>query len=166
MTDTPPSPRRRQRQQLSPAQRALALLVRREHSRPELLRKLVARGIASADAEAAVDRMTDAGWQDDGRFAVALARMRAASGHGPVWIEAELSTHGLGADRIEAAFRALDDDGGADWRASALALLQRRFRADVLATDPGARRKAGDFLLRRGFAGDTLREAIRDFCGR
>ena len=110
--------------------------------------------------------MADSGWQDDGRFAVGLARMRAAGGYGPVRIEAELATHGLGAEQIAAAFQALDDDGEADWRARASALLQRRFRAEVLAADPAARRKAGNFLLRRGFAGDTLREAIRDVCGR
>src|SRR5690606_41972184 len=53
----------------SPAQRALSLLVRREHSRPELTRKLLARGVAEADAAEAVARMAEAGWQDDQRFA-------------------------------------------------------------------------------------------------
>ena len=74
----------------TPAQRALALLVRREHSRPELARKLRARGIPADEARGAVERMTEAGWQDDLRFACSLVRSRVAGGQGPVRIRAEL----------------------------------------------------------------------------
>ena len=163
--DAPASPRRRRRE-TTPAQRALGLLVRREHSKPELQRKLVARGIADGEAEAAVAAMTEAGWQDDARFAASLARNRATSGYGPVRIEAELATHGLPAEVIAGAFRTLEDEGEADWPARALDLLARRFDADVLADDILARRKAGDYLLRRGFGAEVLRAAIRQFCGR
>src|SRR3546814_9963866 len=61
--------RKRRRLEPSPAQRALGLLVRREHSRKELANKLAARGVAREDAEAAVERMAAEGWQDDARFA-------------------------------------------------------------------------------------------------
>ncbi|MDC7805804.1 RecX family transcriptional regulator [Luteimonas sp BLCC-B24] len=64
------------------------------------------------------------------------------------------------------AFRTLEDEGEADWPARALDLLARRFDADVLADDILARRKAGDYLLRRGFGAEVLRAAIRQFCGR
>ena len=163
--DAPVSSRRRRRE-VTPAQRALALLVRREHSRPELQRKLVARGISDEDALAAVETMAGAGWQDDRRFAAGLARARAMNGYGPVRIEAELATHGLPADVVTAAFHALEEDGESDWPARALDLLERRFDAGQLAADPAARRKAGDYLLRRGFGAEVLRTAIRDFCGR
>ena len=68
---------KRRRPEPSPALRALGLLVRREHSRPELARKLAARGVAADEAAAAIDKMTAAGWQDDTRFAISLARTRA-----------------------------------------------------------------------------------------
>src|SRR3546814_10663968 len=68
--------RKRRRLEPSPAQRALGLLVRREHSRKELANKLAARGVAREDAEAAGERMAAEGWQDDARFATSLARMR------------------------------------------------------------------------------------------
>ncbi|MEN1939592.1 regulatory protein RecX [Luteimonas sp. MJ246] len=149
---------RRPRPEPTPAQRALALLVRREHSRKELARKLEARGVEAGQAEAAVERMAEAGWQDDGRFAAGLARMRAESGYGPLRIRAELGTHGLGGEDIGAAFEALAESGADDWRARARDLARRRYGA-ALAHDPVLRRKAADLLFRRGFDHETVRAA-------
>lgn len=150
--------RRRQRPELTPAQRAMGLLVRREHSRKELARKLEARGIDGEEAEATVARMAEAGWQDDGRFAVSLARMRSQAGYGPLRIRAELSTHGLGEDTIQAAFLALAEAGDDDWPSVARGLVRRRHGPGV-ADDLILRRKAADFLFRRGFDGETVRAA-------
>ena len=163
--ETPAPGRRKKRREMTPAQRALSLLVRREHSRPELLRKLAARGVADDAAAEAVDRMTEAGWQDDGRFAASLARSRATGGHGPLRIEAELATHRLDAGRIAAAFEALAADGEADWPQRARDLLERRYDVAAFAGDPALRRKAVDFLLRRGFDGETAYSAVRALRG-
>ena len=152
--------RKRRRPEPSPAQRALALLVRREHSRKELARKLSARGVTEEDAAAAVQRMAAAGWQDDARFAASLARLRASAGYGPLRIRAELGTHGLGDEVIAQAFSALAEAGGDDWPGQARQLVLRRFGADFTG-DLARRRKAADFLLRRGFDGDTIHGATR-----
>lgn len=160
--ETPPGggrPRRR-RPEPSPAQRALGLLVRREHSRKELQRKLAARGVSPEDADAAVARMAAEGWQDDDRFAASLARTRASAGYGPLRIAAELATHGLGEAAVRGAFAALAEAGEDDWTARARELVRRRF-GDDFATDLTRRRKAADFLLRRGFDGDTIRAVTR-----
>ena len=143
----------------TPAQRALALLVRREHSRPELARKLRARGVPAEEARNAVARMAEAGWQDDLRFACSLARSRAAGGQGPVRIRAELASHGIAEALVEEAFAALAEAGDDDWLARARDLVRRRFgqALDTLQ----ARRKAADFLLRRGFDGDLVRAVTR-----
>ena len=150
----------RRRPELTPAQRALGLLVRREHSRKELERKLVARGIPDDEAGAAVRRMTAEGWQDDARFAASLARMRMANGYGPIRIRAELATHALCDEIVAAALQALDEAGDADWPAQARALVERRY-GEGLWADPVLRRKAADFLIRRGFDGDSVRHATR-----
>jgi len=161
MTDTddllPKKPRRRE---ATPAQRALGLLVRREHSRKELTRKLVARGIANEDARAAVGRMAESGWQDDARFACSLARTRATAGYGPLHIRAELSTHDIGHAAIQAAFDALAEAGEDDWRSRARELVDRRFALGAGST-LAVQRKAADFLARRGFDGDMIRAVIR-----
>src|SRR5688572_13007666 len=67
----------------SPTQRALGFLVRREHSRKELTRKLTSRGLDATEAAAAVERLAGEGWQDDARFAESLVRSRAGNGYGP-----------------------------------------------------------------------------------
>ncbi|HCV96379.1 MAG TPA: recombination regulator RecX, partial [Stenotrophomonas sp.] len=96
-----PAPRRKRRViEQTPVQRALGLLVRREHSRKELTRKLQARGIETEAAVAAVATLSEAGWQDDTRFAENLVRIRANTGYGPIHIRAELGTHGLDSEQI------------------------------------------------------------------
>jgi regulatory protein len=148
--------RRRQRPVATPTQRALALLVRREHSRKELTRKLVTRGLDATEVEAAVDKLADAGWQDDARFAESLVRTRSAGGYGPIHIRAELATHGLDSDAIAAALDGFDGD----WLENARDLVQRRF-GEFAPEDLPRRRKATDLLMRRGFPGDVVRAATR-----
>jgi regulatory protein len=136
--------------------RGLGLLVRREQSRRELSRKLAQRGVAPEVAEAAVERLGSQGYQDDARFAAAFARDRAAGGYGPLRIRQDLAGHGLDRDQIEAALAACE----ADWAQRATTSARRRFRAAELA-DPARRRKAIDFLIRRGFEHGQASAAVR-----
>ena len=71
----------------------------------------------------AIDKLRDAGWQDDARFAETLIRSRAATGYGPLHIRAELATHGLGREAIAVAMDGFD----CDWSANARDLVRRRF---------------------------------------
>lgn len=142
--------------ELTPLQRALALLVRREHSRIELARKLSARGVETQAAAAAVERLSGEGWQSDARFAEMLVRTRVAQGYGPVRIRAELGTHGMDRDGVDAAIVSFEGD----WSQRAQELVKRRF-GEAIAANPAQRRKAADFLYRRGFDGDVVRSAMR-----
>ena len=153
--DATPTPSKRRRPELTPQQRALGLLVRREHSRKELARKLAARGVAGDEAQAAVARMTAEGWQSDDRFAEQLVRSRANNGQGPIRIRAELAMHGLDREAIATAMEGYDGD----WAENARDLVRRRFPGG--ADDLAVRRKAADFLVRRGFDGDQIRAAVR-----
>lgn len=150
-----PASRKRRGPEPTPGQRALSLLVRREHSRKELARKLTARGVDKDEAQAAVDRMTAEGWQSNDRFAEQLVRSRANNGYGPLRIRAELGTHGLDREAVAAAMDSYDGD----WAENARDLVRRRFPGG--ADDPALRRKAADFLIRRGFSGDQVRSAAR-----
>lgn len=150
------APSRRCRPELSPIQRALGLLTRREHSRVELTRKLTSRGVEPEDANAVIDKLAKAGWQDDLRFAELLVRSRANTGYGPVRIRAELATHALSAEIIATALAEFE----CDWSANADDLLRRRHPA-ALKGDCAAQRKAADFLMRRGFGMDQVMTALR-----
>lgn len=152
------SSRRKLRREQTPVQRALALLARREHSKKELARKLAARGIEADAADAAVARLSEAGWQDDARFAESLVRSRAAAGYGPIRIRAELAMHALDAEAIATAMEAFTGD----WGDNARALVRRRYGAKIVE-DRGLQRKAADLLLRRGFAARHVRLAVRAF---
>lgn len=158
MRDSGSNGRRKSRPEPTPAQRALGLLVRREHSRRELERKLAARGVEAEEAARAIERMAAEGWQDDTRFAASLARSRVAGGYGPQRIRVELESHGLDAAVIEAAFAALAEDGEDDWRERAQAQVERRF-GDLSAADQDRRRKAAEYLIRRGFDIGIVRRA-------
>lgn len=155
-----PGKRHRDREQ-TPAQRALGLLVRREHSRKELARKLAARGIDEQDAAAAVARMAAEGWQDDARFAASLARSRAAGGYGPLRIRAELGAHGLDGEAVDHALQALAEAGADDWAGRARDLVSRRY-GECGMEDVSLRRKAAHFLARRGFDAASIRAATRE----
>ena len=148
--------RKRRRPEPSPVQRALGLLTRREHSRKELTRKLTDRGVERAEAAAAIEKLCDAGWQDDARFAQSLVRSRANAGYGPIRIRAELGTHGLDREAVAAAMESFDGD----WATNARDLIRRRFGQGI-ATDRARQRKAAAMLVRRGFAADHIRTALR-----
>ena len=135
-----------ERPPIDPFQKALGLLVRREHSRRELQRKLADRGAEPAKSDDALDRLAELGYQDDDRFARALARTRASASYGPQRIRAELGTHALTSEQVAVALDACETD----WPSAARELVARRYPGSKLA-DPKQRRKAIEFLLRRGF---------------
>lgn len=129
--------------------KALGLLARREYSRRELTRKLTDGGVDRDESDAALDRLAESGFQDDERFAGAFARTRASAGYGPVRIRVELVGHGLDDAQIDAAL----DSCECDWGVWARELIVRRYAGKNLC-DRAMRRKAIEFLLRRGFAPD------------
>jgi regulatory protein len=110
-------------------QRALGLLVRREHSRKELGRKLVAKGVDREDLDLALDKLRRQDFQNDARFAAALARSRSSSGYGPARIRAELVQHGLAREDVAAAL----EPAKCDWHAAARELVARRYAGKNLA---------------------------------
>jgi len=148
--------RRPPRIEPTPTQRALGLLTRREHSRAELERKLSQRGVPAADAQAVVDGLARDGWQSDARFAESLLRVRAGSGYGPAYVRAELANlHRLSADVIAAAMGGFEGD----WIAVARGQIHRRYPQAPSGAE-AARRKAMEFLLRRGFSMEQARAAL------
>lgn len=147
-SDDPQKPKR------SAYDKALGLLARREHSRRELKTKLRRGGYENDESAAAIERLGEQRYQDDGRFAEVLVRSRAAQGYGPQRIRAELKTHGLSDSRIRELLEGVE----ANWEALALDQLRRRYGGKG-AGDPAERARRAQFLLRRGFAAATVRRA-------
>ena len=147
---------RKKASDLSAYQQALGLLVRREHSQRELKQKLKFRGKEAEEIDVALESLSRQDFQNDERFAFALARSRQSAGYGPGRIRAEISQHGLGTELIDRAVCGL----ACDWLEVAKELISRRSRRKIQA-DPLQARKAVDFLLRRGFDTKTAYAASR-----
>jgi regulatory protein len=134
---------------------ALRLLSRREHSARELKRKLADRGVESADADAAIEKLAGGGLQSDERYAGQLVRTRVAQGYGPIRIQSELRMAGLSGEAITQALDAAE----CDWDALALQVHAKKFRTG--AKGMAERNRQYRFLMGRGFDGDQIRRALK-----
>lgn len=129
---------------------AVRLLTGRAHSELELRRKLVRRGCAPDDVDRALTRARGLGYLDDAAFARGLTAQRARS-RGPALIAAELAARGVDRQVVRDAVGAVDR--------GALVAAARRLAARGANRDADRRLVAGR-LLRRGFPGDVVREAL------
>ena len=147
---------RKKASDLSAYQQALGLLVRREHSQRELKQKLKFRGKEAEEIDVALESLSRQDFQNDERFAFALARSRQSAGYGPQRIRAEMQQHSLGSELIDQAVSALE----CDWLEMAHGLVERRYLRKI-QQDPNQVRKAVDFLLRRGIDKKTAYSAVK-----
>jgi SOS response regulatory protein OraA/RecX len=126
---------------LEAAARALA---RRDRSAADLAAYLERHGTAPDEAGRAVERLREAGYVNDARFAVARAETLAGRGYGDAAVRRELERDGVGGDEIDAALAALAPE-----RERALGLL-----AGARTPLAGLRR-----LAAKGFGPDSLEAA-------
>lgn len=141
-----------QRRRLDCEKRAVGLLARREHSRRELARKLADRGFDTGEIGEVLDRLAEAGWQSDRRYAESLIRARAARRYGPDRIANELAEQGVDDGVVNEAFAAEPQD----WAELAREQLLARFRGPPADFPDRARRHR--HLVRRGFPPELSHE--------
>jgi regulatory protein len=147
---------RKDKPPLSPRDRALGLLSRREHSARELKRKLQQKGVTADEAVDVVGEMGERNYQSDARFAESLVRRRALDGYGPVRIRAELASHGIVREAATAAIESAD----VDWAAIARRVFAAKFK-DPAVADARERHKRAAWLAARGFDGAVVRAVTR-----
>ncbi len=134
---------------------AVGLLSRRDHSRGELRRKLQLRGFSVEEIDAAIERVGELGYQDDGRFALAFVRYRSQSGKGPRRLSAELRERQVTEELVKAA---LGQDE-IDWFELCRETCRRKF-GDTPPGDFKQRQKVQRYLAYRGFEMDQIRYAL------
>lgn len=135
---------------------ALGLLARREHSRAELRRKLMARGFESDDVDTELERLQAEGLASDVRFAEHYVRVRTGRGYGPVRIRFELRERGVEEEIIGCALEA--PEGG--WQRHAERVRRGRFGAQPPG-DSTDRARQARFLQFRGFTAEQIGRALR-----
>ncbi len=134
---------------------ALKLLARREHGRAELARKLAQRGWDRDHVDPALQRLSDAGYLSDARYALARVAELQRRRYGPLRAQAELRSRGVDDQAIAEAVQ-VDDD--AWYRAC------RAARAHVSGnrspTTVAERSRLQRQLQTRGFTGAQIRAAL------
>lgn len=139
----------------------LAALTRHDASEAELRAKLLARGLDEHAAEAELDRLKSAGLLDDAALAERLVRsLRERKGLGDGALRPALKARHLPQSVIDAALAAgaEDEEVVAD-RLQELA--DDRARRLVSLPDEVAERRLTAYLLRRGYAGSSVRSTAR-----
>lgn len=142
------------RETLSLRSRALALLARREHTRTELQRKLVAHAEDPQELIGLLDDLTRRGWLSDARFAEALVHDKQAK-FGVSRLAYELRERGVEESVIRDQLAELKDSE----LERARQVWQSKF--GVLPEDAKAHAKQMRFLQSRGFSFDVIGKILR-----
>ena len=140
-------------QQLSLKGRALKLLAAREHSRPELERKLAAHEQAPGELAQALDELQAKGFISEQRVVESVLHRRA-SRLGASRVKQELQAKGVGAEAVAEAV----DQLRATEVERARAVWRKKFGEP--ATDAAGRAKQMRFLASRGFGAEAVRRVV------
>ena len=142
---------------------ALDLLSRKPWTRHDLVARLRRRGAPPDIADAVVADLEARGYVDDRAFAAVWAESRARSrSFGRQRLQGELRARGVAPPLVEAALAYAFEETSELARAQAvgehrLAMLRRR--------DPDqAPRRLHDYLRRRGYPADVIRQVLRTLC--
>ena len=127
------------------------LLARREHSKAELLRKLVSKDFAIDEAKLVIDELALEGLQSDARFVDAYVHMRIGRGYGPIRIQMELQERGIAPELIK---HALDFDEEY-WLDLANKTRTKKFGTKI-PQDFAAKTKQMRYLQYKGFDNDVI----------
>jgi regulatory protein len=131
--------------------RALRFLVRREHSRMELVRKLAPHAESEQALNAVVDLLLSKKQLSDERFAEERARSLSRK-YGTARIRQDLKERGVADEIVER----VSADGDLE---RARAILSRKYR--IPATTREEQAKRARFLQSRGFSYEVIRSVLK-----
>ena len=128
---------------------ALKMLMRREHSQLELLKKLQLKGYDDEIINSSISLLTEQNYQSDERFSEAFILMRFNQGKGPLKIAFELKGRGINKFNLTAF----------DWPKLAKEVRIKKFGHDI-SLDFKDQAKQKRFLQSRGFGFDEINQAF------
>ena len=128
---------------------ALKMLMRREHSQLELLKKLQLKGYDDENINSSISLLTEQNYQTDERFSEAFILMRYNQGKGPLKIAFELNGRGINKFNLTAF----------DWSKLAKEVRIKKFGHGI-SLDFKEQAKQKRFLQSRGFGFDEINQAF------
>lgn len=126
-------------------------LAAREHSRHELLNKLLRKEHDALLSQQQIDKFSQADIQSDQRFAESLVRIRINKGIGEQRIRGELKEHNIAQEHISHAFEVQD----VDWFGLVLKVYIKKY-GDKPAPSWQEQQKRSRFLQYRGFSYEQI----------
>ena len=143
----------------SPYIDGLKMLGRRELSEAQVRQRLVRKGYAEDDIDAAVQRLKTERALDDARVAAAIARTEIAiKRHGKMRVRRQIESAGIAPELVkhalDSAFGEVDDD------ALLQAALGRRLRGDRSIADTREFQRLYRYLAGQGFESDRIIKAL------
>lgn len=141
--------------------RALGMLAAHGRSAKELRRRLLLNGATPEHADAAIGRLTEAGFLDDAEFARQVARSRVAGrGDSRRRVAQVLAQKGVARDVVDEAVAAVFADEAVDEDALVEAAARKRVRTLGVLDVATRRRRLYAFLARRGHDGAAIRRVM------
>ncbi|MDP7526041.1 MAG: regulatory protein RecX [Candidatus Marinimicrobia bacterium] len=138
-----------QTQQHKCYQAAFNMLVRREHSRLELTKKLQQKEFSDEDITHSISLLIEQKYQSDERFSESFIHMRFGQGKGPILIAVELKDRGIKDFDLSTY----------DWFYLAKEVRGKKFGMNIPA-DYKEKAKQKRFLQSRGFNSDQINKAF------
>jgi regulatory protein len=135
------------------------LLAGREHSKKQLLQKLIARGFDKDMAMTVINELAQEGWQDDCRYAENYVRSRILKGNGPVLITYELQQNGVDLEVVN--LEEIVQATAGNWMTLLEQTYWKKFGQDDSPIDMNKWAKRSRFLMQRGFTGAMLSEFFK-----
>lgn len=154
---------RSRRAERSAHETALVLLGSRGHSREELRRKLLRKGFERSEVDSALERLSESGLVDDGRFAGEFARSKL-TGQRPSSVRRvrqELIRRGVDPHVASEALDLVVVEEGID-ETTGLEVAARKKLLSMGSLDPVVkRRRLFSYLARKGYDLDDINRLLR-----
>ena len=139
--------------------KALRLLSARPRTVSEIRARLRERGEPEGIISRVIEFLSSYGYLGDEKYAADFLESAAARGLSARAAAQKLRERGVPAETAREALAEAELDEGA----ACLAALKKRFRR--AEPDENARRKAADFLARKGFGREVIKNALKEFSG-
>lgn len=135
---------------------AMDILSRREHSKSELLFKLLDKGADEVLAEQVVQKLAEQNLQSNQRFAEMRVHSHIYKGRGPLRLQQDMQQHGIAESIFEPVLHELQ----VDWQSLAMQVYEKKY-GDSCVDDYNERAKRMRFLQGRGFSTSQIESVIR-----
>jgi regulatory protein len=146
--------------------RAVNMLAARARSAADLRRQLIRKGEPPALVDAAIERLTHAGFLDDAAFARAYTRHKALGpGSSRRRLQQELARKGVARETTDEAIADVFEEEAIDEAAILDQLVRKRLRSLASLDGQTRNRRLWSFLARRGYDSEAIRKAIERATG-